>query len=58
MCASTKTFHFILYFDGTSAEEQIIRHDKKSPEGTVLCPKRHSRTQVSRSDYYAASLWC
>lgn len=58
MSASTKTFHFILCFDGTSAEEQIIRHGKKSPEGTDLCLKKHSRIQVSRSDPLAASLWC
>lgn len=32
VCKHKVTFHFILYFDGTSAEEQAIRKVKKGPE--------------------------
>lgn len=32
VCEHKVTFHFILYFDGTSAEEQAIRKVKKGPE--------------------------
>lgn len=32
VCEHKVTFHFILCFDGTSAEEQAIRKGKKGPE--------------------------